>query len=145
LTFTAAMTALLIAPSAQADPVSHSCQFAAVLGGNDVDAVNALMDDIGTYWAEDVRGKATDTIRNMLRQFQFSGANVYRLVKLGDDYESHFLALRIATGEIAAGRLNYEWGPDGLRLTEINFTRRMSKSLSAGTGGSGSFEPIDCP
>ncbi|NNK68125.1 MAG: hypothetical protein HKO95_15475 [Rhodobacteraceae bacterium] len=79
---------------------------------------------------------------SLVRDIQFDGGNAYVVAKLGEDYEDHILAIRMKTGELAAARLTYEWTPDGMQLSVMNFKRRMSEMLPVGMPITG--ERIDC-
>jgi hypothetical protein len=93
-------------------------------------------------WAPKSRENAISTLQSLVRELQFDGGNAYVVAKLGEDYEDHILAIRLQAGEVAAARLTYEWTPDGLRLTAMNFRRRITEMLPVGMATSGIL--IDC-
>lgn len=139
----AGATACMLATVAGADPASDSCRFLDIVGGNKRGAVEPLFADLADRWPEQSRTNAVTTLKTLLQELEFDGGNVYVVSQPGADYEEHILAIRLKTGELAAGRLTYEWTPDGLRLTGMNFKRRMSEMLPV--GGPFLVGPLDCP
>ena len=134
--------ALLVATSAAAEPAADTCRILDVTGGNKVDEVAPLIVALATRWTPENRARAIETLQALLRDVRFDGGNAYVVARLGEDYEDHVLALRIVGGELAAARLTYEWTPDGMRLTVLNFQRRISALFPVGMPLAA--EPIDC-
>lgn len=125
-----------------ADPAADTCRLLEVTGQNKVDEVEPLINELADRWAPQYRDNAVSTLEQLLREVRFDGGNAYVIATLGEDYEDHILAIRIVGGELAAARLTYEWTPKGMRLTVMNFKRRMSEMLPVGMPASGSL--IDC-
>ena len=132
----------LLATAAAADPASDSCEFLDVVGNNKRFAVEPMLAELADRWPAQSRTNAVATLKTLLQELEFDGGNVYVVSRLGDDYEDHILAIRLKTGELAAGRLTYEWTPEGLRLTGMNFKRRMSEMLPVGAPMLA--DPLDC-
>jgi hypothetical protein len=126
-----------------AAPVEDSCRVLAVIGQNDTAKVEEVMIELADRWTEANRTGAIETLKAMLDPAPFSGGSVYRIAKIGDDLEEHLVVLRLSEGEIAGMRLLYEWTPDGLKLTSLDFKRRYADIISAQIMMPP--EPIDCP
>lgn len=132
-----------MATAAAADPVASTCRFLDVVSGNKVDEVDALMADLGSRWVDSSRAGAIESLTTLLTQSKFAGGNVYRIAQLGEDLEEHLVVLRLERGEVAGARLLYEWTPDGLALTTMEFKRKFSEMIASQFAQQP--EPVACP
>ncbi|MBT8476228.1 MAG: hypothetical protein KJO78_12225 [Alphaproteobacteria bacterium] len=131
-----------ITTTADADPAEDSCRLLSVTSENRAADIEPLLNELASRWAPNSRNNAIETLTSLVRDIQFDGGNAYVVAKLGEDYEDHILAIRMKNGELAAARLTYEWTPDGMQLSVMNFKRRMSEMLPVGMPITG--ERIDC-
>lgn len=131
LIFCVAFTASLFATdSLKASPNKASCLFLKVLGNNDTASVRSMMEEIAYTWPEANRTEATKTLIKVLSELDFAGGFIWQIAKLGEDIEEHLVILRLAKGEVGGARLLYQWSPDGLALTGIEFERRYAELVS---------------
>ncbi len=131
-----------VASMAAADPGADTCRLLEIAGRNKVSEVEPVLNELAARWSREGRENAIRTLKTLLREVRFSGGNAYVVGTLGEDYQDHVLAIRIQGGELAAARLSYEWTPDGMHLTVMKFSRRMSESFPAGGLANGTL--IDC-
>lgn len=143
--YLAAAAACLLASlhGAWADPAQDSCHFLAVVGGNQPEGVGPLLGNIAAKWIPESRSRAVATLTDLMSKQRFAGGSVYRIARLGEDLEEHLVLLRLDGGELAGARLLYEWTPDGIRLTTLDFQRKYAEIIAR------PFlmapEPIACP
>lgn len=138
-----AITLCLTCQTTYAAPLEDSCRVLAVIGQNNAAGVEDMMIELADRWTDENRKAATLSLKAMLAPAPFVGGSVYRIAKIGDDLEEHLLVLRLSAGEIAGMRLLYEWTPDGLKLTSLDFKRRYGDIIAAQIMMSP--EPIGCP
>ncbi|WP_172299986.1 hypothetical protein [Pseudoruegeria sp. HB172150] len=120
-----ALTAAVYSASAAAEPLEQSCRILDVVGNNRAGMVNELVEEISTRWPQSNRDGAQQNFAKLLEEQVFSGGTVYQIAKLGDDVEEHLILLRLKLGEIAGIRLLYEWSPDGMAVTNLEFKRKF--------------------
>lgn len=101
-----------------------------------------MMTEFADRWTDANRIGAIESLTSMVTPEPFAGGAVYRIAKFGEDLEEHLIVLRLATGEVAGMRLLYEWTPDGLKLTTMDFKRRFPDMIA--TQILMPPEPIDC-
>ena len=123
-------TSLTVSGGAEATPVDDSCHFLEVIGNNASANVPRMISEIATTWPETNRIAATETLNNVLNEITFAGGSVWRIAQLGSDIEEHLVVLRHAEGEVSGVRLLYQWSPDGLELTTLDFKRRYSEIVA---------------
>ncbi|MEM9969819.1 MAG: hypothetical protein AAF762_01790 [Pseudomonadota bacterium] len=129
--------------AASADAIADSCRFLDIVGGEKRALVEPMFSDLASGWPQESRANAVASVEAVIDELAFAGGNVYELARLGEDYADHLIAIRLAGGELTAARLTYEYAPTGLRLTGMNFKRRMSEMLPV--GALASLEPVVCP
>lgn len=137
-----ALSFCLAGSAAFAAPADASCRVLAVIGGNDATAIAPMMTEFADRWTDANRTGAIESLTSMVTPEPFAGGAVYRIAKFGEDLEEHLIVLRLATGEVAGMRLLYEWTPDGLQLTTMDFKRRFPDMIA--TQILMPPEPIDC-
>lgn len=142
-TLIAAVLAALPAASASADPLSISCRLLDVMSQNKADEVEGAVSEFAARWLEEAREGAINQLTSLLTPQPFVGGSLHRIAKLGDDFEEHVMLLRLRPGEVAAMRLRYEWTPDGLTLTGIDFKRKIGDLSTVSFVGVP--EEITCP
>ena len=123
------MFALATASHTSADPATDTCRLLAAIGGNDPNAVELALKDIGARWPEENVNRAIAQMKTVASGDVFVGGNAYLISKLGDDMEEHLVVLRLKAGEISAMRLRYEWTPDGLKLVNLETKRSITDIL----------------
>lgn len=126
-----------------ATPDEQSCRLLAVIGGNKVDEIEAAVTELAGKWTDTNRAGAVTSLKGLMAPAPFAGGSVYRIARLGDDLEEHLIILRLKEGEIAGMRMLYEWSPDGLVLTTMDFKRRYPDII--GTQILATPERIACP
>lgn len=129
--------------AAQAVPAEDSCRILSVIGQNNAAGVEDLMIDLADRWTEVNRTGAIESLKSMLEPAPFAGGSVYRIARIGEDLEEHLIILRLSAGEVAGMRLLYEWTPEGLKLTSLDFKRRFADMIA--TQVMMPPEPIACP
>jgi phage-related minor tail protein len=139
----AALPIALLAQGAGATPTDLSCRFLDVLGGNKAGEVEALMADLAQAWPEGNRTEATQRLQALLGDVAFAGGSVYRMAQLGQDLEEHLVLLRLSEGELVGARLLYEWAPEGMRLTSLDFNDDYADMTA--TQVLQPPEPLGCP
>lgn len=131
------------ARTASADAVQTSCRFLEVMSQNRIDEVDETLMTFADRWVDESRQNATTQLSSLLDSRPFIGGSMYRVARLGEDFEQHVLVLRLEAGETAGMRLTYEWTPDGLALTGIDFKRNLEELTIAPF--STTPEPLSCP
>ena len=144
LALTIPAIAVATAGAARADTaVEQSCRLLAVLGGNQAEQVAPTLADLAARWVEENRVGVSQRLSGMLAEVSFAGGNVYQLGRLGDDLVEHLVVLRLEDGETAGLQLVYEWTPDGLALTRLNF--KLDYASEPGITRPARLEPEACP
>jgi hypothetical protein len=129
--------------AAAAAPQEQTCQFLKVMGSNSANEIGPMMDALAARWVPESRDGAKDSLEGLIEQYGFNGGTAYRIAVLGEDAEEHLVVLRLTNGEIAGARLLYEWTPDGLQLTTMDFKRKFSEIIA--TQFLQLPEPLACP
>ncbi|WP_425091756.1 hypothetical protein [Tropicimonas sp. S265A] len=117
---------------AVADTTDKTCRFLEVIGSNDGASVSAMLDDIAPNFSAERRSSASQSLEALVSSPIFNGGSAWRIAALGNDLEEHLVILRLTEGEVAGGRLRYEWSPDGLALVSLEFQRQYAEYTSAG-------------
>ena len=142
-TIAGVVAAMTSGPALADAALEQSCQMLAVLGGNQVEEVAPTLGRLAGRWPEQNITGATEQLTQMLGQIAFAGGNVYELGRLGDDLVEHLIVLRLAEGETAGMQLSYEWTPEGLALTrmdfKLNYTTELGLEIPIGAA------PESCP
>lgn len=112
---------------AAANPQEVSCRLFDAMSNNKMVEINPILDDVGSRWLPQSREGAKEQLSTLLESQPFVGGSLHRIAKLGDDFEEHIMLLRLKIGEVAGMRLRYEWTPDGLTLTGIDFKRQIGE------------------
>lgn len=126
LTLLAALTTALPTISA-ANPQDISCRMLDAMSNNRAAELNPMLEEVGSRWVPQSREGASEQLTKLLEAEPFVGGSLFRIAKLGDDFEEHIMLLRLGVGEVAGMRLRYEWTPDGLTLTGIDFKRQIGE------------------
>lgn len=124
------VTSLLAAGSTGASPGEASCLFLKVLGSNDAASVASMIDEVAPTWPEANRDDASEALVKVLNELEFVGGSAWQTAKLGQDIEEHLVLLRLSKGEVSGARLLYQWSPDGLTLTAMDFQRHYNEMIS---------------
>lgn len=138
-----AAAGIAFAGVAAAAPQEQTCQFLKVMGSNSAEEIGPMMDSLAARWVASSRDGAKDSLAGLIEQYGFNGGTAYRIAKLGEDAEEHLVVLRLKNGEIAGARLLYEWTPEGLQLTTMDFKRKFSEMIA--TQFLQPPEPLPCP
>lgn len=140
----AAYLALCAFPDvAQADPIDTSCRLSEIIGQNQATEVHDAMEIFARNWVAPSRVAVISRLEGLLKKPVFAGGSVYRVAKLGEDFEEHLLVLRLRKGEVSGARLLYEWTPDGLALTNLEIKGNLYEITRSGFMQSP--EIIECP
>lgn len=126
LTLIATLSAALPTVAA-ANPQDISCRMLDAMSNNRGSQIKPMLKEIGSRWVPQSREGAAEQLTKLLETAPFMGGSLYRIAKLGDDFEEHIMLLRLQVGEVAGMRLRYEWTPDGLTLTGIDFKRQIGE------------------
>lgn len=131
------------APVAAATALEQSCRMLSVIGGNAADEVASVFAEVLARWPEQNRVGATQQMEQMLGQLSYAGGNVYEIGRFGEDVVDHLLVLRRAEGETAGLLLRYEWTPDGMALTKMDYKLEYLDEM--GLPGGVFLDPLGCP
>lgn len=120
------MVAGLLPVAAHADPADITCRFLAVMGSNQAEQVEPMLKDIAPRFEGERLESATNTLRSIAAGAPFAGGSAWTVLSLGEDLEEHLVLFRLKEGELAGSLLRYEWSPEGLALTNIEFHRQFA-------------------
>jgi hypothetical protein len=115
---------LSMAGTAGASPEQFSCRFLEVIGGNQTEAVPDMVAELAVRWPEPNRVSAIETLSAVLDEVEFAGGSVWRIAELAGEVEEYLVILRLDAGEVSGARLLFEWTPEGLMLSTMDFNRR---------------------
>ena len=141
LTLFATLTAALPTVAA-ANPQAISCRVLDAMANNLGSEIKPILEEIGSRWIPQSRDGAAEQLTKLLETDPFVGGSLFQIAKLGDDFEEHIMLLRLEVGEVAGMRLRYEWTPDGLTLTGIDFKRQIGELSTVSFIGTP--KPINC-
>jgi len=141
---TASFLALFAIPNiVLANPTDTSCRLLEIIGQNQATEIRNAMNSYAKNWNAPSRNAVISRLENLLAEPVFAGGSVYRVGKLGDDFEEHLLVLRLTKGEVSGARLLYEWTPDGIALTKLEVKGNLAEITE--NGFLQAPEILECP